>query len=258
MGDAASPTEGLSMTRFYVPKCNIQDKKGTVTGEELKHLRTVLRLRPGARVTLFDDEGWEHAGVVQSLTASSGEIEIVESYRPNRESLLDITLAQALGKGEKMDLVVEKATELGVRAIVPFLSSHTVPRLDSRKIEKRLTRWKKIALSAAKQSGRTRIPEILDLSDFGSLVERAWPCELKLLFWEKEPLQSLSQIQREYAHLDSLLLVVGPEGGFSSDEASKAKSHGFKSIRLGRRLLRTETAALAALSIVQFLWGDMG
>ncbi|MFQ5903367.1 MAG: 16S rRNA (uracil(1498)-N(3))-methyltransferase [Candidatus Binatia bacterium] len=258
MGDAAPQKEGLNMHRFFVPRKDIQDKKGTVTGGELEHLRRVLRLRPGERVTLFDDEGWEHAGIVRSYTASVGEIEILESYQPKRESSLDITLAQALGKGEKMDLVVEKATELGVRTIVPFLSSHTVPRLDSKKIEGRHARWKKIALSAAKQSGRTRIPEILDLSDFGGLVHRPWPCELKLLFWEKESLQGLDQIRGEKVHLGSLLLVIGPEGGFSQDEASEAMRHGFQSIRLGRRILRTETAALAALSIVQFLWGDMG
>ena len=245
------------MPRFFVPKKNIQDKKGTVTGQELEHLRKVLRLRPGERVTLFDDEGWEHTGIIQSYTASAGEIEILKSYQPGRESLLDITLAQALGKGEKMDLVVEKATELGVRTILPFLSSHTVPRLDSKKIERRHARWKRIALGAAKQSGRTRIPEILDLCDFGDLVRRPWPCELKLLFWEKESLQGLAQIREERVRLNSLLLVIGPEGGFSPDEASEAMRHGFKSIRLGKRILRTETAALAVLSIVQFLWGDM-
>lgn len=246
------------MPRFFVPKANIHDERGTVTGEELEHLRKVLRLRPGDRVTLFDDKGWEHEGIIRSYTARVGEIGIVRSYQPGRESLLDITLAQSLGKGEKMDLVVEKATELGVRTITPFVSSHTVPRLDRKKIERRHERWKKIALGAAKQSGRTRIPEIVDLSDFGDLVRRPWPCELKLLFWEKESLQGLAQIRKEKVHLDSLLLVIGPEGGFSPDEVSEAMRHGFRPIRLGKRVLRTETAALAALSIVQFLWGDMG
>lgn len=257
MGNAAPQKEGLNMPRFFVPKKNIRGKEGTVTGQELAHLRKVLRLRPGDRVTLFDDEGWEHEGIIRSYTASVGELEIIRSYQPERESSLAVTLAQALGKGDKMDLVVEKATELGVRAIIPFLSSHTVPRLDNKKIERRQERWRKIALSAAKQSGRTRIPEVLDVSDFDDLVRRPWPCELKLLFWERESLQSLTQIREEKVHLDSLLLAIGPEGGFSPDEASEAMRHGFKSIRLGRRILRTETAALAALSIVQFLWGDL-
>jgi 16S rRNA (uracil1498-N3)-methyltransferase len=258
VGDPAAQKERLEMPRFSVSKRDIRGGKGTVTGAELQHLRKVLRLRPGDRVTLFDDEGWEHEGIIQSCGAEVGEVEILRSHQPVRESPLDLTLAQALGKGEKMDLVVEKATELGVRAIAPFLSSYTVPRLDSQKIEKRRARWKKIALSAAKQSGRTQIPEILDVGDFETLVRGPWPCELKLFLWEKESLRGLAEIREEKARLDSLLLMVGPEGGFSSEEAAEAMRHGFRSVRMGRRILRTETAAVAALSIVQFLWGDIG
>ena len=246
------------MARFFVSKKNLQEKKAGISGDELEHMRKVLRLRPGDRVTLFDDEGWEHEGVIRSYTEKFAEVEILQSARPKRESPVNITLAQALGKGEKMDLIVEKATELGVRSIVPFLSSRTVPKLGGEKMERRKARWKKIALSATKQSGRTQIPEILDVSDFAALVSRPWPCELKLLFWEGESQQSLTQIREEKASLSSLLLVIGPEGGFSSQEAFEAIRHGFKAVRLGERILRTETAALAAVSIVQFLWGDMG
>lgn len=246
------------MARFFVPKKNLREKKGTIDGDELKHMRKVLRLRPGDRVTLFDDEGWEHEGIIRSYTEKLGEVEIVESARPKRESPLSITLAQALGKGEKMDWIVEKATELGVRSIAPFFSSRTVPKLDEKKMERRQARWGKIALSAAKQSGRTRIPEILAVSDFSELVCRPWQCGLKLFFWEGEARQSLMQIREETARLDSLLLAIGAEGGFSPQEASEAMRHGFRPVRMGERILRTETAALAAISIVQFLWGDMG
>lgn len=246
------------MPRFFVAKRNIGDNKGILTGQELDHLRRVLRLRQGDRVTLFDDEGWEHEGVVRSLAEQVAEIEILNSAQPGRESSLDVTLAQALGKGEKMDLVVEKATELGVRTIVPFLSARTIPRLDGKKIERRRERWQRIALSAAKQSGRTRIPEVLALSDFDELVLRSWPCQSKLLFWEDEPQRTLAQVREAKASLDSLLLMIGPEGGFSPEEVAQAVSHGFEPIRLGKRILRTETAALAALSVVQFLWGDLG
>lgn len=246
------------MARFFVPRKELREKKGVISGQELEHMRRVLRLRPGDRVTLFDDEGWEHEGVIRSYTDRLGEIEILTSSRPQRESSLAVTLAQALGKGEKMDLVVEKATELGVRAIAPFLSSRTVPRMDSRKLEKRKERWQKLALSAAKQSGRVQIPEIFAVSDFAGLVRQPWECDLKLLFWEEESRQSLAQFQERNGRLNSILLVIGPEGGFSADEASEALRRGFKTVRLGNRILRTETAALAALAIVQFLWGDMG
>lgn len=246
------------MARFFVPKLNLQGKKSRISGQELEHMRKVLRLRPGDRVTLFDDAGWEHEGVIRSYTGELGEVEILNSSQPTREASLEITLAQALGKGEKMDLVVEKATELGVRTILPFFSARTVPKLDRAKIERRRSRWEKIALSATKQSGRTKIPEILDVSDFADLVRKPWQCELKLVFWEGESRRTLTQIHEEKDRLDSVLLVIGPEGGFSSEEAGEAGRQGFQAVRLGNRILRTETAALAALAIVQFLWGDMG
>ena len=230
---------------------------GTIAGQGLNHLRKVLCLRPGDRVTLFDGEGWEYEGMIQSYNAQVGEIKILKSYQPERESSIHVTLAQAVGKGDKMDWLVEKATELGVGAIMPFLSERTVPKLDREKMEKRLARWKKIAIGAAEQSGRTRIPEFLDLRDFGQIVRDPWPGKLKILFWEQEHLQNLSQVQEEAPHPDSLLLLIGPEGGFSAKEASDALRRGFKTVSLGKRTLRTETAALAALSIVQFLWGDM-
>jgi len=246
------------MARFFILRENLRGETATVTGQELDHMRKVLRLAPGAAVTLFDDSGWEHEGVIRSYTAHSGEIAILKSFQPERESPLRVTLAQALGKGEKMDWVVEKATELGVAQIAPFVSSRTVPRLDRAGSEKRQTRWQKIALSAAKQSGRTKVPDILEITDFQNLVRQAWPCALKLLCWEGESQLNLTQLHRETPRVESLLLAIGPEGGFSADEVAEATRNGFKSVGLGKRILRTETAALVALSLAQFLWGDLG
>lgn len=246
------------MARFFVLREHLRDETATVTGPELDHMRKVLRLVPGDAVTLFDDSGWEHEGVIRSCTARSGEIAILKSFQPERESPLRVTLAQALGKGEKMNWVVEKATELGVAQIAPFVSSRTVPKLDSAGSEKRRARWQKIALSAAKQSGRTKVPEILELADFSTLVRQAWPGALKLLCWEGESPLNLTQLRRETPRVESLLLAIGPEGGFSAEEVAEATRNGFQSVRLGNRILRTETAALTALSLAQFLWGDMG
>lgn len=245
------------MARFFVPKKSLEGKKARLGGQELEHMRKVLRLQPGDHVTLFDDEGWEHEAVIRSYTERLGEMEILTSRKPERESPIEVTLAQALGKGEKMDFVVEKATELGVRRIAPFLSSRTIPKLDKEKMERRQARWNKIALSAAKQCGRTQVPEILAVSDFPELLGKPWQCQLKLFFWEGESGQTLAQLQQESGRVDSMLLVIGAEGGFSSEEASAALRHGFKAVRLGRRILRTETAALAALAIVQYVWGDL-
>ena len=246
------------MARFFLPKERIQDQRGTIIGEELAHLRKVLRLEPGDHVTVFDDTGWEHDAVIRSFSADRGDIDILRSSRPERESSLQITLALALTKGEKMDLVVEKATELGVQTFVPFVSTYTVPKLNDRKIEIRSGRWQKIALSAVKQCGRTRVPKTLTLCDFRELVRQPWPDTLKLLFWEREGRLTLKQVYEAERDAHAILLVIGPEGGFSSTEADEAQHHGFESVQLGRRILRAETAAIAALSVVQFLWGDMG
>jgi 16S rRNA (uracil1498-N3)-methyltransferase len=245
------------MHRFFISSAALNENKATLTGGELDHMRRALRLRPGDRVTLFDDSGAEHQGVIRSYGPRAADIEIIHSGRPERESKLEIFLAQALGKGDKMDFVVEKATELGVSAIAPFLSSRAVPKLDAIKSAMRQDRWRKIAISAAKQSGRTTIPEILELSDFSTLVSRPWPCDEKLIFGPVKADYSLRQMAADRSPFRSIILAIGPEGGFTPEEMAQARERGFRAVSLGKRILRTETAALAALSIVQFISGDM-
>jgi 16S rRNA (uracil1498-N3)-methyltransferase len=245
------------MARFFLPRQQIRAQRGFVTGQELEHLRRVLRLEPGDRITIFDDAGWEHEAVIRSLGLATGEIDILRSYQTQRESRLQLTLAVGLTKGEKIDFVVEKATELGVQTIIPFASTYAVPKLDERKIAARGERWQKIALSAAKQSGRTKVPQVLPLMKFADLLMRAQPQAAKLLCWEKEAQQSLRLAHDKLGDAHSLLVAVGPEGGFSSSEAELARQHGFEWVHLGRRILRAETAAVTALSLVQFLWGDL-
>lgn len=249
---------GLRVSRFFLASGQLRGNQATISGQEFEHLRRVLRLRPGDPVTLFDDREWEHEGIIESISGDRAVVAVSRSYRPERESPLDVTLAQGLGKGDKMDLVVEKATELGVSRLIPFLSAYTVPKVDKRGLEIRQERWRKIALSAAKQSGRTRVPEIGDLREFGALIGEPWACELKLLLWEKESEGGLLRLRAELPHVRSFLLAVGPEGGFSAAEAEQARQAGFRSIRFGKRILRTETAALAIVSVVQTLWGDLG
>ena len=145
------------MARFFLPARQIEGHRATITGVELNHLRRVLRLRTGDRVVLFDDADCEHEGIIRSLSEDRGEIEIIRSYQVNNESPLKTILALGLTKGEKMDWVVEKATELGVHSVIPFVSSYTIPKLDEKKVAQRSERWQKIALSAA--------PDLLDPGD---------------------------------------------------------------------------------------------
>lgn len=246
------------MSRFYLAGEKIQSGNATLEGAELDHMKTVLRLKPGQSVILFDDHGWEHLARIRSYGDRSAELDILKSYRPDRESSLEITLAQAVGKGEKVDWVVEKATELGVQAIVPYFSTYTVPQLDAEKADKRRLRWERIALSAVKQSERTRIPEIHEPCEFRELIQRPWTAELKLLFCPGDFNAGIHGIKGDRPQAASALLVIGPEGGLTSEEILEAERHAFRTVSLGKRILRTETAALAAVAAVQLLWGDLG
>jgi 16S rRNA (uracil1498-N3)-methyltransferase len=245
------------MARFFLPARQIEGHRATITGVELNHLRRVLRLGPQDRVVVFDDAGCEHEGIIRSLSDDRGEIDIIRSYQVNNESPLKTTLALGLTKGEKMDWVVEKATELGVHTVVPFVSSYTIPKLNETKVAQRSERWQKIALSAAKQCGRVRIPEILALTDFRDFLEPIWRDKLRLLFWEKECQHGLLELKETRTSIGEVVVMIGPEGGFSAHEAALALEQGFKAVRLGPRIVRAETAAVAALSAVQLLWGDL-
>jgi 16S rRNA (uracil1498-N3)-methyltransferase len=246
------------MARFFLRKENIKDNRATIAGEELNHLRRVLRLKPGDRITLFDDAGREHEALVRGFGENHGDVEIIKTNRVDRESPVEVILAVGLTKGEKIDFVIEKATELGVSAIAPFVSQFTVPKLDDQKMARRSSRWQKIALNAAKQCGRTRIPDVLQLTGFGELIQRRRPNALKLLFWEREAHEKLQDIYDRCRDVREIMIVIGPEGGFSKEEANEAVDNGFTSVRLGQRILRAETAAVAALAIVQSWWGDLG
>ncbi len=245
------------MPRFFLSMEQIRDNRGVITGRELIHLRKALRLRPGDPVTVFDGSGLEYDAMIRSLSAEQAEIEILNSYQANRESALEMILAVGLTKGEKMDVVVEKAAELGAQAIIPFASVHAVPKLDEARARKRSERWAKIALSAAKQCGRSKVPQILPLCEFERLVGQPWEQTLKLLFWEREQSRTVREVYEKQSGVRSVLLAVGPEGGFSLEEANLAQKQGFESVSLGRRILRAETAAVSVMTLAQYLWGDL-
>jgi 16S rRNA (uracil1498-N3)-methyltransferase len=258
MGHAAASKQELSVARFFVPKKSIRGDRASVVGGELEHMRRVLRLGPGDRVVLFDDDGSEHEGTIDAYRDGSAEIAIARSYRPGRDAPLAITLAPALGKGDKLDLVVEKATELGVAAITPFVSRRTVPQLGADASRRRAERWRRIALAAAKQCGRTSVPEVHEPVEFAEMVRRAESTALKIVFWEDEKTLGLQALREQTPSAGALFIVVGPEGGFAPEEVDLATRGGFRSVGLGRRILRTETAAIAAVALAQLLWGDLG
>ena len=245
------------MARFYVPRPRIEKGMLEVEGDEVKHIRKVLRLRAGDEITVFDGLGKEFEGTIVEEGLSSVVIKIRNVYSSKRDSPLEVTLAQSLLKGEKMDYLIQKATELGIKEIIPFLSSRSVPLPERSKRLKRNHRWERIAIEASKQCGRGVVPEIESLQDYPEMLQKASPDALRLILWEREGIK-LKEIFERSKGRNRIFFVVGPEGGFSQQEVDEAKGAGFIPVTLGKRILRAETASLCFLSILQYEQGDMG
>ncbi len=217
-----------------------------------------LRLQPGDTVILCDGTGGEYTSAIRTLGSNSLTMEIIE----NRTALSSlqtpqITLIQGFPKGDKFDLIVQKATELGVSAIVAFPAARSVVRIAQDQAEKRLARWRKIASEAARQSERSSVP-VITLAENLSAVLHGVNQTVRFLLKEREREQRLREALAECGEPGSIAIIVGPEGGFTVEESSMALSHAFLPISLGPRILRTETAGLAMLAILQYQWGDMG
>ncbi|MGQ9646204.1 MAG: 16S rRNA (uracil(1498)-N(3))-methyltransferase [Thermodesulfobacteriota bacterium] len=245
------------MPRFYVSSPRIEEEFLKVQGGEVRHIRRVLRLKVGDRLIVFDGSTKEYEGVIFEETPSSVVIKLEEVRSPVRESPLEITLAQSLLKSEKMEYLIQKATELGIRRFAPFFSSRSVPLLDKSKKLRRYHRWEKIAVEACKQCGRVSIPKVEPLQDYSEMLRMAGSEGLRLILWEKEG-RGLKEVVREFREGTKVFFIVGPEGGMSDEEVKEAKRVGFIPISLGKRILRSETAGLCLLSILQYEWGDLG
>lgn len=218
-----------------------------------RHLVQVLRLQPGERFIAFNGEGGEYEATLASIGKREATA-LIGAYRDvDRESKLHITLAQCVSKGERMDYTLQKTVELGVSRIVPLLSSRSVVRMDAERWEKKLEHWRGVIAGACEQSGRTRVPPLDAPADLDRWLEIADPQALKLTLAPDAPagLRTLEHGGR------AVVLLVGPEGGLAPDEIAHAARRGFVTVKMGPRVLRTETAALVCLSNIQSLWGDL-
>jgi len=240
----------MTRRRFFAPPSafNLSKKSVTLTADEARHLREVLRLKPGDEVSVFDGEGKEFRARVVQARRESAELELQNELEPaRRESPLRITLAVALLKGEKFDLVVQKATELGVTRFVPLITRYADIKLrDEADANKRVARWQRIALEAAKQCGRAVVPEVSAPQPLGTILKN--PC---LLFSEKGG-RGLTQIET-----DEITAIIGSEGGWSDEELDEARGAGVEIVTLGGRILRAETAAITAAALLQHRFGDL-
>jgi 16S rRNA (uracil1498-N3)-methyltransferase len=243
------------MRRFFLEGIDETTKKAEVTGEEFMHLKKVLRLGPGDSAAIFNGRGLELFGQIESVGQRSAVISIEGRSEETKESPIDLVLLQGLLKGDKPEFIVQKTTELGLSGICFYTTARTVPRVDEEGAEKKLLKWKKAAIEAAKQCGRTTLPRITLAHDLRTAVQDS-KAELKLLLWEKEGSASLREILSGRSPRSAALLV-GPEGGLSEDEARLSEGAGFIKAGMGPRILRAETAAVAASAIVQYALGGL-
>ncbi len=250
----------MNRRRFFALPDAFELSRGSVMlgPEEARHLKYVLRLKQGAEVFVFDGRGREYRCIVAGFGRDSASLEIVEEIPAAKpESPLALTIAIALLKGEKFDLVVQKATELGVTKIVPVSSRFSDIKLrDEADTHKRVGRWQRIALEAAKQSGRAFIPEVMLPVTFEALVNQVQH-SVKIMFSERsgEPLKQFTDnLQKP---VNEMMALVGSEGGWADEEISDARHAGWLIVTLGGRTLRAETAAIATVTLLQHLYGDL-
>lgn len=232
----------------------------SISGSEANHIKNVLRLKPGDKVVLFDGSGNEYEAEILCLKSDSVELSVIRSLTSRSESPLRITAAQGFLKDKKMDDLIRHLTELGISGWLPVIAGRSVSHPDSKSLDVRVERWKKIATEALKQCRRSRIPDIYPAVSFKEAVDIGKAYDSKIIFWENEisPLEPSLGDHTSERPCETIFILLGPEGGFTPDEVRSALESGFIAASLGPRILRSETAAIAACTLLQYFFGDMG
>ena len=240
------------MVRFFVSAEDLEKEDVSLTGENAQHAK-VLRLKPGETVLLCDGEGRE--AVCKVASTDGWLLRAMERRESQSEAAVKVSVYMALPKADKLEHVIQKATELGAYEIVTFPSARCVSRPDEKSLKKKLERWEKIAASAAEQSGRGRIPKVLVLGSFSEALTRAAQADKALMFYEHEAALTLKMALSSGGY-STVSLLTGPEGGLGEAEVTQAREVGLQVCTLGRRILRCETAPLCALSAVMYDAGE--
>ncbi|AAF42254.1 TPA: 16S rRNA (uracil(1498)-N(3))-methyltransferase [Neisseria meningitidis] len=239
------------MPRFHLPENLSVGQTVALPDNIVRHLN-VLRVRPNENITLFDGKGKAHAARLTVLEKRRAEAEILHEDTTDNESPLNITLIQSISSGDRMDFTLQKSVELGVTAIQPVISERCIVRLDGERAAKRLARWQEIVISACEQSGRNTVPPVLPIIGYREALDKM-PSESTKLIMSINRARKLGDIRQPSG---AIVFMVGPEGGWTEQEEQQAFEAGFQAVTLGKRILRTETAPLAALAAMQTLWGD--
>ena len=244
------------MPRFFVSPDAVKENEIEITGTDVNHIKNVLRMQAGESVEVCDGEGNDYSCVIKSLERDSVLLDIGDSYPSSTELENRIYLFQGLPKSDKMELIIQKAVELGVYEIIPTVTVRCIVKIDAKKEDKKIARWQQIAEAAAKQSGRGIIPKIKYPMSFKEALEYAKGIDTVLVPYEKaEGIESTRAILSE-AKKGSVAVFIGPEGGFEEKEISLAEESGAKAVTLGKRILRTETAGLCILSVLMINFED--
>ncbi|MFD1425651.1 16S rRNA (uracil1498-N3)-methyltransferase [Kroppenstedtia sanguinis] len=245
------------MQRYFVDSTQIGPDWLTVRGDDVHHIKNVMRMRAGDRLLCCDSKGTDYLAELESVSEGEAQCRILETLPSRGEPRIRVDVAASLTKGDKWEWVLQKGTELGAASFLPFTSARTVVKLDGKKASKKKERWQRIAKEAAEQSQRGQIPRVETVMDWRSLLERFHAYDRVLFAYEKGG-RPLGEVLQETAAGDAMLVVIGPEGGFTETEKNEAVAAGAVSIHLGPRILRAETAPLALLSCIHYSYGEMG
>ena len=249
------------MSRFFVSIDSVDsvNSRITISGEDVKHIISVLRSVPGDALELSDGSGIDYDVTIEVIEKDIITTKIVSTKVNKTEPPVNITLFQGIPKADKMEYIIQKCVELGVSRIVPVMTERTIVRFDNaRDAATKTTRWKRIALEAAKQCDRGIVPEVNEPVRLDEALKLAGDCSLKLLPYEEETAGNIRKhLEEQKQKQSSVALFIGPEGGFTADEVKKAVEGGFKAVTLGPRILRTETAGVAVIAIIMYELGDM-
>lgn len=246
--------EDTWMARFFVDAGELSGDNVVLTGENAQHAK-VLRLKPGEEVLVCDGQGLECRCCVDEMSTGEVSLTVLERRQSSTEASVRVSVYMAFPKADKLEHVIQKATELGAYEIVAFPSGRCISKPDDKSLKKKLERWQKIAASAAEQSGRGAIPEVVVLNSFTAALERAAKADLPLMFYENEHATTL-RMALESGSFKTVSLLTGPEGGLEEKEVSQAREAGLRVCTLGSRILRCETAPLCALSAVMYAAGE--
>jgi len=244
----------MRLTRVYVDAALEPGAHLTLTGSAAGHLTRVLRLRPKAPLTLFNGRGGEYAASIERVQGSKVTVAVGEHAAIERESPFPLTLAQGVSRGERMDLVVQKATELGVARLVPVLTERSIVRLDEQQSDRKSNHWRAVAISACEQCGRNRLPEVALPAKLREFLRQPSGDSVVRLLLSPAATRRIEDVQRP---VGGATVLIGPEGGLSDAEQEDALTAGFTAVNLGPRVLRTETAAIASLTLLQREFGDL-